>query len=104
MPTLYTDCDECNYSDVLNRVLGEDDSMITNHYNNINKVNALMDTGLPKELCEKIVKMSNTLRPCNFCNTKLCDFHYDRGTYYLKYYKGVNGGSMCDQCCWWEVT
>lgn len=104
MPTLYTDCDECNYSDRLHRILGNNNSLVTNHYKNINILNSLIKLGIPKELCEKIVKMSNTLRTCSLCTRKLCDYHYDIGTKNLNYYRGYDNGSMCDKCCWFEVT
>ena len=48
--------------------------------------------------------MSNTLRTCSLCTRKLCDYHYDIGTKNLNYYRGYDNGSMCDKCCWFEVT
>ena len=46
MPTLYTDCDECNYSDRLHRILGNNNSLVTNHYNNINMLNSIIELGV----------------------------------------------------------
>jgi hypothetical protein len=104
MPTLYTDCKECNYSNVLHNVLGNNDILVINHYNNVEIEKILINKGLPNKICKQIIKMYHTLRPCIFCKTKLCDTHYNRGNHNLKYYKGVTNGAMCDKCCWWEVT
>ena len=106
MPTIYTNCEECMYDDNIEKFKHiKNFNILRNlHYENIEKEKILMVMGLPKELCEIIIKFSHTTNKCDNCNkTILCDTHYKRARQHGNYYKGLDV-AMCNDCCWLEVT
>jgi hypothetical protein len=110
MSTNYTNCDECNYDDTIKEY--RNDTRFPNivlinkiHLENIEKEKILLSKNLPVELCQYIIKMSNVLEKCNYCNNvKLCKDHSLKGKHYSNYYRGVNNLIMCNSCGWFEVT
>ena len=94
MPTIYTDCVECNFIPYY----GFNSYINKNHKINIEKEKLLFSLGLPIEICIKIIKLSNTLIECSNCYNKLCCEHTKiaiaNGTYY-------NKDMICDLCVYW---
>ena len=43
---------------------------------------------------------------CMVCSKELCQKHYETAIYWAKHYRPFEkeGFSMCDQCCWWEIS
>jgi len=106
MPTIYTNCDECMYDDTIEKykTIKNFNLLRKLHHENIEKEQILMEMGLPKELCEIIIKFSHTTNKCDNCNkTILCETHYKRAKDNGKYYRGIDI-SMCGGCCRWEVS
>ena len=109
MPTIYTNCDECAFDEDV-KTYGNDTSysnmflMNKIHLENIEK-ETILSKNLPIELCKHIIKMSNVLERCNYCNnSNLCKEHSDRGRNYSNLYRGIKNNIMCNKCCWFEVT
>jgi len=101
MPTLFTDCSECSYLDFF----GIDHPHNEYYRKDLEKQTILIQMGLPKEICQIIIKMSNDILECNFCidhKIKLCKAHQIRAKKFGKQYKGY--GMMCDSCVWNEIT
>lgn len=98
MPTVFSDCYECNY----HKCLGLDHKFNERYKKNLEKQLILLSLGIPVEICQKIIKISHNLTKCSYCNTQLCKEHTDRGIDNGKHYRGK--GIMCDQCCWWEIS
>ena len=48
----------------------------------------------------------NLLKKCSYCKrTNLCSEHYKIGQKWAKVYdNSFTQQSMCDMCCWWEVS
>jgi hypothetical protein len=96
MPTIFSDCNECSHIK----------SLDTNHYLNkryklhLEKYNVLLLTCLPVEICLKIMKISNNLLKCSYCNNKLCSYHSARAFNKARYY--TKSGIICDNCIWNE--
>ena len=110
MPTIYTNCDECAFDEDV-KTYGNDTAysniflMNKIHLENIEKEKILLSKNLPIELCQYIIKMSNVLEKCNYCNNvKLCKDHSLKGKHYSNYYRGIKNNIMCNKCCWFEVT
>ena len=60
--------------------------------------------GIPKEIAQKIIKLSQTYEKCGYCRkTNLCKAHYNNAVNNGIHYRGVNASAMCDSCCWNEV-
>ena len=99
MPTQFTECDECNYLDFL----GIDHEFNKRHKGDLERQQILMEKGLPKEIAEYIIKLSKAYGQCSDCNIKLCsDVHYIRAANWGRHYR--NSGTLCNQCCWFEVS
>lgn len=94
MPTIYTNCIECNYIPYY-----KIDSYINKYHNiNIEKEKLLKSLGLPIEICIKIIMISNTLTECSNCYRKLCCEHTK-----IAIANGIhfNKKMICDLCVYW---
>ena len=104
MPTKFTLCTECNYLDWFNL-----DHEWNKYYKiDLEKYNALLESGFPELVAINIVKKINHVKPCAYCHHQdktnyLCERHYKRAVDNGKHYRGINNKPMCDSCCWWEV-
>lgn len=119
MPTCFSNCAECNYNEKLfryfdsfydkkkvwavNQTRGTD---LINYivYNiNIEKQNILVKLGLPKEIAQKIIKMSQKESVCEYCkSTILCTEHSIESFYKGIQLLGNQQQSLCNEC-WWFV-
>lgn len=108
MPTQFTNCAECDYDTIVKKYYKENDNckyLYDLHNENLEKQKILMNVGnLNEELTINIIKMANILEKCSYCNNLLCKKHLNKAAHWGKYYKGNQGGFMCNKCCWWEVT
>ena len=103
MPTIFCDCEECNYLEQFS---------IDHKFNRLYKKDkeiyeAFLDCGFPDIVALNIIKQKNTLKSCDYCQytkVKLCEEHYNRALKYGKNYRGQNGKAMCDKCCWNELS
>lgn len=101
MPTIFTNCDQCYYLDYFT---------LDHPHNKLYKLDLekqyiLMSVGIPKEVAQIIIKISNDTQECNFCvgnKMKLCYEHRIPAKKYGKEYRGH--GLMCSNCCWFEIT
>ena len=41
---------------------------------------------------------------CNSCKKDICENCYKTGLIYGQKYRSKSNFSMCDQCCWWEIS
>ena len=103
MPTIFTECDQCSYLDFF-----KIDHPHNKHYKeDLEKQDILIQMGLPKEIGQIIIKMSNNIDilECDFCighKMKLCRHHQVSARRFGEKYRGY--GMMCDSCCWFEIT
>lgn len=103
MPTIFSDCDECHYLNWLD---------LDHKYNkkfkeDLEKNKILINLGLPNEISEKIIKLSNNLEICDYCinnHTKMCLDHCKRAIENSIHYRKNGDKKMCDRCCWWEIS
>jgi len=101
MPTIFTNCDQCYYLDYF--TLDHPHNKL--YKRDLEKQNILMSVGIPKEVAQIIIKISNDTQECSFCvgkKMKLCYEHRILSKKYGKEYRGH--GLMCSTCCWFEIT
>ena len=119
MPTCFSNCDECNYNKELfsyfdsfydkkkvyaiNETRGTDLINYIVFNENVEKQNILIKLGLPKEIAQKIIKISQEESVCEYCKSNvLCTEHSIES-----FYKGIQllGNQSCKMCneCWWVV-
>jgi hypothetical protein len=92
MSSIYTECDECDESKWNVPI-----SIITY---NIEVKNILFELGLPEDICILILKKYvNTLTKCDYCNSKLCEYHKNQALWSGFNYKNDNS-LLCQSCCW----
>ena len=99
MPTIYSKCNQCVYFSHLSL----DHFLNDKHKDNLEKQEILINLGIPKELCIKIIYKSNMLNreKCSYCEEMLCNYHANIGKKdALKFNKN---GIMCYNCCHWEM-
>ena len=93
MNNVYSNCIECNsWWDKKNKN--------KNYKKNIEIENILKYMGLPKEIAQKIISMSNNILKCTYCNNIYCYIHQKQAYINAKYYKRI--GALCKDCCWYE--
>lgn len=97
MPTIFSNCKECCFIEVLGL-----DNNINNLYLDDLKKCQIINKKLPNELAIKIIKMSKSYNHCGRCNIKLCNNHFNRAIKWGEYYN--TNGALCNQCCWWEIS
>ena len=57
-----------------------------------------MEMGLPKELCEIVIRISHTTNKCDNCNKILLyDIHYKKEKDNGKYYRSIDK-AICGDC------
>ena len=97
MPTIFTDCNECNYIECI----GLNHKFNNDYRLNLEKQSILISLGIPKEICQKIIKLSYNLTNCSYCDNKLCEKH----KILAKTYSG-NGWQtiMCNNCFRWVIS
>ena len=108
MPNTFTNCEECLNEDIFEvlKSLGRVNSHVgCKAYNNFLEIQyILVNQGIPKEISQKIIKLSQTYEKCDYCRkTKLCKAHYNNAIENGAHYKGHFAGAMCINCCWNEV-
>lgn len=101
MPTIFTNCDQCYYLDYF--TLDHPHNKL--YKRDLEKQYFLMSMGIPKEVSQFIIRMSNDTQECSFCvgnKMKLCYQHRIHAEKCGKEYRGY--GLMCPSCCWFEIT
>ena len=103
MPTIFTNCDECHF----HSCFGLDHKHNKRYKEDLERSNILTFLGLPKEISQKIIKLSYNLELCDYClenPTKLCLYHTKIAKENSFHYRKNKNKKMCDQCCWWEIS
>ena len=53
---------------------------------------------------DNLLILISNLNQCSYYNRKICKLHYELGKKNNKKYRMDNGKSMCNMCCWFEVS
>jgi len=87
----FSECKESIYHDDL-----PIDHVFNSAYKaNLDRVEALKDSGFPREIAIKIIKMTYSYFDCDFCcDNILCRYHKDKCLYYCKYDLNI----ICEEC------
>ena len=119
MPNCFSNCDERNYNKELfeyfdsfydkkrvysiNETRGTDLINYLVYNENLEKQIILVKLGLPKEIAQNIIKISETVSLCEYCKTTvLCREHSIESFYKGKHLLGPHGSALCNEC-WWFV-
>ena len=108
MPTIYTNCDECNYNDLIVTYSDkyENFKILCDYHNeNILKKNILVfGCNIPDEISTIIIKKANNLEltKCSHCKNLLCKNHIKKARENSIYYRQEKHKYMCSDCCWME--
>ena len=109
MPNPFSTCTECLQNEDIFELL-KSLGKVKSHagckaYNNFLKIQDIfISHGIPKEIAQKIIKLSQSYEKCDYCKkTKLCKAHYKNAIKNGKHYRGPFAGAMCSDCCWNEV-
>ena len=105
MPHILSNCSECFYLDgfPLTHFVNEDYKEDLDKLEALESGELVKKLNVPREICIKIIKDSNKVSKCSFCNNKLCLKHTERAKKYGKKYN-QRDCIMCDRCCWWEIN
>ena len=68
--------------------------------NNIQKEKKILQC----QECCKIFKDNNFMFKCNGCEKDLCFNCHQTALKYGKEYRHKSNFSLCDDCCWWEIS
>lgn len=94
MTSFFSNCYDCNNDNNINIIKKY------NEYLHIQFI--LMSLNIPKEISQKIIKLSNNYNNCSYCNKILCFEHTERGKVFAKLNR--TNGIMCDICCWHGIV
>lgn len=87
----FSKCKECIYHDDL----PIDHEFNTRYKRDLDKVEALKDSGFPTEVAIKIVEMTYSYFDCDFClDNVICKYHKDKMLFYGKYDFNI----ICEEC------
>ena len=105
MPTVFTECEDCNHLDWF----PIEHKLNKNHKTNLQILRYLQIKSkfkLPPEIGIEIIKMKNNseLKQCVMCNNLLCPAHYSKGLKYGKDYLCKDNFSICNNCCWLHMN
>lgn len=96
---IYLMCSECNFFDFIKvkENINKDYNIDFNGIENI-----LLHKGLPIEICNIIINLSNelSLKKCLTCKNPLCERHQEKAKNNAKCYK--KKGLLCGQCSWYQ--
>lgn len=114
MPTLFSNCSECNDlsylpDNILNTIPNYTYKTHIKIFNLLRNIN-VKGIYLPNEICIKIIKYLTNSIECHNCisitktnkkwnTTLLCPIHLERALKNCKMYGG-NNKMMCYNCCW----
>ena len=96
MPTEFSKCDECHYTNVM-PITHEINSV---YYADHQKANIIMEIkNVPFKIAARIVQFTHEYQKCGYCHrTLLCEYHYQRGMENVMGYT-----AKCDACCWFDI-
>lgn len=98
------ECCECRFFTLLKIYdnVNQDYSMNINRNRNRDIEEILLKKGLPLEICEIIVKLSNkiSLKKCSKCKKNLCNKHQEKAKNNAKCYN--KPGLLCGDCSWYQ--
>lgn len=87
----FSKCKECVFFP--DKSLG--DKSNRNYKIDLDKVEALYESGFPKKIAIKIVEMTYSYFDCDFCDDNvICKYHKDKMLYYGKYSLYI----ICEEC------
>ena len=108
MPTIYTNCYECHYSNTIESFKEKYLNfklLCIYHNENIEKKNILVfGCNIPDEIATILIKKSNNLEltKCSHCNNLLCKNHIKKARQNSIYHRNDFNSYMCSDCCWME--